>query len=218
MKDKQKEFFDTAYRTGSDIWTHIPYHDTALKMLPRLESKSMILDLGAGRGIFAYKLMSLGYRVLGIDYSKEIVSRVNKDIQERGFLERARFIVGDVREIPFTDQGFIGVTDIGVLQHLPEEDWETYVKEVSRVLKKGGYFLNVSLSRETVKFLDWAPKTSPTGAFEKFDVQYYFFTKEELQKLFGTAFTIENQIVRFFETRSDPDDAVGLVFTLCRKK
>jgi 2-polyprenyl-3-methyl-5-hydroxy-6-metoxy-1,4-benzoquinol methylase len=67
----QHEYFDTAYRTGSDIWTHIAYHQIALDMLPTIPADSIILDVGSGRGVWAFKLIDRGFRVIGLDYVSE---------------------------------------------------------------------------------------------------------------------------------------------------
>jgi SAM-dependent methyltransferase len=77
----QHEYFDLAYRTGSDIWTHIPYHNLALTMLPPIPADSIVLDVGSGRGLWAFKLIDHGFRVIGLDYIQSIVDRVNADIK-----------------------------------------------------------------------------------------------------------------------------------------
>ena len=82
----QKQYFQFAYQTGSDIWTHIPYRHKAEQMLPPMELDATILDIGAGRGLWAAKLVGLGYRVLGIDYIESIVEKVNARIKEDGYI------------------------------------------------------------------------------------------------------------------------------------
>jgi ubiquinone/menaquinone biosynthesis C-methylase UbiE len=218
MSDSHKEYFATAYRTGSDIWSHVPYQRAALQMLPELSRDALVLDVGSGRGLWVLKLVKLGYRVLGIDYEEGIVKRANQTIKEEKIQKKARFVVGDVRDINFTDNGFDMVTDIGLLQHLKKEDWKTYVDEIYRVLKSGGYFLNISLSRRTTRFLDWQPEHAEDGYFEKFGLGYYFFTEAELDNIFSHHFVQVKQQIRFFDTRSDPEDGVALIFTLLKKK
>lgn len=218
MNDAHKDYFETAYRTGSDIWTHLPYQPVALSMMPRLQNNAMVLDVGSGRGVWVRKLVSLGLRVIGIDYAQEAVNTANEDLKYEEIQKNARFVLGDVRDIPFADASFDAVTDIGLLQHLHEEDWSTYAAELSRVLKKDGYVLSVTLSRETTRFLEHNPKTAPTGKFEKFGLNYYFFTEEELNEVMKSHFVVVRQQVRFFDTRTDPDDGVAMIFTLFQKK
>ena len=214
----QKQYFQFAYQTGSDIWTHLPYRYKAEQMLPDMPEDALVLDIGAGRGLWAAKLVGLGYRVLGIDYVESIVEKVNVRIKEEGYADRARFIVGDALDIPFVDDGFDMVTDIGTLQHIKEQDWSEYVKEIHRVLKYGGYYLKISLSRKTPQFMGWTPRNSSDGNFTKFGVHYHFFTETEIEKLFNNHFTIIDQQFETYESKSDPGDSVTLVFTLMQKK
>ncbi len=217
--EKQKNYFEIAYRTGSDIWTHIPYQVKALEMLPHLEQNNLVLDVGSGRGLWAMKLASLGYRVLGIDYITNIVESVNTEIKLNKLSEQVRFSVGDVRDIPFTDNAFNLVTDIGVLQHLEPADWPVYMRELNRVVMDNGYVLSVTLSKETDRFMGFSPKQSGDGNFEKFGVSYYFFSNDEIAGLFSYGnFTLINQVVEFYDARTDPGDRIALVFSLFQKR
>ncbi|MFT7328218.1 MAG: ubiquinone/menaquinone biosynthesis C-methylase UbiE [Crocinitomicaceae bacterium] len=214
----QKQYFQFAYQTGSDIWTHIPYRYKAEQMLPPMNPDTLILDIGAGRGLWAAKLVGLGYRVLGIDYVESIVEKVNGRIQEEGYSDRARFMLGNALEIPFVDNGFDMATDIGTFQHLKHAEWPMYVKEIYRVLKDNAYFLKVSLSKKTPQFLGWNPQLDEAGDFSKFGVYYHFFTEKEIEDTFGKHFTILDQQFETYNSQSDPNDSVVLVFTLMQKK
>jgi ubiquinone/menaquinone biosynthesis C-methylase UbiE len=213
--DAQKNYFEIAYRTGSDVWTHLPYHQIALKMMPPLPADSFILDLGVGRGIWLNKLVQEGYRVIGLDYIPDVIKFGNRDIKLNGNDAKARFIHGDVRDIPLADHTFDAVTDIGVLQHLGQNDWSQYISEIKRVLKPEGYLLNVSFSKETPRFLGFKPKVSETSSFEKFDVSYYFFSEQEVGNLFAQyGFALVDQRVENFDAKTDPGDSISLVFSL----
>ena len=217
--DAQKNYFEIAYRTGSDVWTHVPYHKSALRMMPPLPKDSFVLDVGAGRGVWLMKLVSEGYRVIGIDYVNDAVRLGNRDIKLHNVVDKARFILGDVRDIPLADQTFDAVTDIGVLQHLDMHDWNQYVAELRRVTKPGGYVLNVSLSKETPQFLGFKPKNREESLFEKFGVSYYFFTNAEVRELFAQqGFVLLEQRIETFDAKTDPSDSLSLVFSLFKLK
>lgn len=216
--DAQKDFFEIAYRTGSDVWTHIPYHSTALRMVPALPKDSFVLDIGVGRGLWLHKLVAEGYRVIGLDYISDIAKKGNADLKLEGLGDRARFIHGDVLDIPFADHTFDLVTDIGVLQHLTHGQWNQYMSEIIRVARQDGYVLNVSLSKETLRFLGFSPKHSAEASFEKFDVSYYFFTNAELNELFGShGLSLIDQRIEYFDAKTDPGDSIALVFSLYKK-
>lgn len=213
--DAQKNYFEIAYRTGSDVWTHMPYHQTAMKMMPPLPADSFILDVGVGRGLWLNKLVKEGYRVIGLDYVADIVKLGNRDLKLHSLADKARFIQGDVRDIPLADGTFDAITDIGVLQHLDQNDWNQYISEMKRVLKPSGYVLNVSLSKETPRFLGFKPKLSSESAFEKFGVSYYFFSSDEIRDLFAPhGFALLEQRTESFEAKTDPGDSLSLVFSL----
>ncbi len=213
--DAQKNYFEIAYRTGSDVWTHIPYHQIALHMMPPLPKDSFVLDVGAGRGVWLMKLVNEGYRVIGIDYVNDAIRLGNRDIKLHNVADKARFVHGDVRDIPLADQTFDAVTDIGVLQHLDRNDWFQYINEVKRVLKSGGYLLNVSLSKETPRFLGFKPKNAADSSFEKFGVSYYFFGNQEIEGLFAqNGFVLLEQRIENFDAKTDPGDSLALVFSL----
>lgn len=211
----QRNYFEIAYRTGSDVWTHIPYHHIAMQVLPPLAPDAMVLDLGAGRGLWISKLVADGNRAIGLEYIPEMVRKGNQDIKLHGFADRARFIEGDVRDIPLVDQSFDAVTDIGTVQHLDPVDWNQYASEIRRVVKPGGYVMTVVLSKETPRFLGFFPKKSIDSQFEKFNVSYYFFTKEEMNGLFESRnMVLVDQRVEYFDARTDPGDQIALLFSL----
>lgn len=216
--ETQKQYFQFAYQTGSDIWSHIPYQNKAEQMLPPIEKDSLVLDIGAGRGLWAMKLVEYNFKVLGIDYISSIVEKVNQRIADEGYQDRARFMVGDALDIPFIDHGFDMVTDIGTLQHITSGNWSHYNKEIIRVLKPHGYFLNVSLSKKTKHFLGWNPRTDTRGDYSKFGVHYHFFDESELTSIFANDFNIIDQQFESYDSHSDPRDNIVLVFTLMQKK
>jgi SAM-dependent methyltransferase len=91
-----------------------------------------ILEGGCGNGINVASLYNSGYKVIGIDYAENTVKTLNKYIPELDIR------LGDVRNLTFNDNYFIGYWSLGVIEHF----WEGYdliAKEMSRVLKNGGY-------------------------------------------------------------------------------
>jgi len=214
----QKKYFEQAYRTGSDIWSHVPYHDTAFSLMPELAPDSTVLDLGAGRGIWAQKLIESGLRVIGVDYIRGIVDRVNEDAKESGISEKLYYIEADVLDLPFQDECFTCITDIGVFQHIHTDQWIRYIEELYRVLAPEGYFVNVSLSKRTPQFLGWRPYAVEDFQFEKFGVYYSFFHETDIETLFGAHFDIEEQKTEMYPMKTDPADKIALVFTRMKKK
>ncbi len=210
---KHKEFFETAYRTGSDLWTHLPLKNRGELLMEKLPKNSLILDAGSGRGLFAKKLVEAGYNVIGLDFESNIVRKSNEDVLHWGLEGRLKFVEGSVLDIPFTDSSFDGVCDFGLMENLFEEDWEQYASEISRILKPGGYYLNTSLSSETQKFFEFFPKASNGGGFIKYDVHYHFFNKDEMKKIFNHDLTPIEQNIKLIEKPNH----IALLETLFQK-
>lgn len=188
-----KKYFEIAYKNGADIWTHLPMESKGQKLTENLKTGSFILDVGSGRGIFAKQLADAGYKVIGIDFEKNIVEKSNSHIKDWGLEGKLKFMEADVLDIPFADQSFDGVCDFGLLENLYPEDWAKYSEEIHRVLKTGGFYLNLSLSRETQRFFEFNPKSSESGEFQKYGVHYHFFEKEEIAKIFENKLKIISQ-------------------------
>lgn len=212
--DSHKNYFETAYRTGTDIWSQIPYAQKGGLLLEKLSSGAMILDIGSGRGTFAFHLAKLGFKVIGLEYVKQIVEVANAEVKNLGLQGKVAFMHGNALEIPLADASFDAVTDFGLLHHLHNEDYEKYKNEVNRVLKPGGYYLNVSLSKQTKTFFEFSPKASADGEFEKEGLHYKFFSDEEIANIFESNFKIISQKV---ETIPDHNNW-SYISTLLQKK
>lgn len=209
-----KEYFETAYRTGSDIWTHIPAKERGEMLTNELSRGALILDVGSGRGLFAKQLAENGYSVIGIDFEPNIVKRANEEIKNWNLQGKLRFVEGDALDIPFTDESFDGVYSFGLMENLYKDDWTKYASEIIRVLRPGGFYLNVSMSRETQQFLGFNPKGSDSGDFERYGIHYHFFNKEEVEGIFASQLQLIEQKIESVDT----PDQISLLASLFRKK
>lgn len=197
--NEHKNYFNTAYKTGSDIWTHFPIQVKGIKFIEKLSSGSFILEIGSGRGLFAKQLAEAGFRVVGIDFESEIVAKTNEEVKNWGLSGKLKFMVGEALHLPFPDAGFDGVCAIGLMENIHAEDWPQYANEVNRVLKPGGFYLNISFSRKTQKFLNLSPINLPNGELQIADVHYHFFEKDEMKNIFEKKLTLISQEVKFLK-------------------
>lgn len=102
-----------------------------LELLGNIKEKK-ILDFGCGTGIYAKILSNKCAKVKGFDISPkmlEIAKRNNLDLD---------FRLGSGYKIPFKEK-FDVVNSSLVVHYL--DNWDKMLKEVKRVLKKGGYFV-----------------------------------------------------------------------------
>ena len=111
-----------------------------------------ILDLACGRGRHSIYLNMKGYDVTGLDMSKTSVLEASKSINSK-----LRFMVGDMRSIPFDgqfDYVFNLFTSFGYFNQ--EEDHLKTLESIRGALKPGGVFVldffnSVKLTRELVE-------------------------------------------------------------------
>ena len=112
---------------------------------------SKILDIGCGGGRnierFATQISKNG-RVVGVDYSKVSVEKsikLNQKFIDEGIVN---VLEASVSDMPFYDETFDIVTGFETIYFWP--DFVNDLKEVNRVLKKGGlvFFCNEAVYRE----------------------------------------------------------------------
>lgn len=99
---------------------------------------SRILDIGCGLGREAFALHDLGFEVVGIDISKEVISRVKQLSADKGY--KILFSEYDGEHLDFPDNSFdvvlIWAQTLGLLYG--DELKSRYLSKCKRVLKTGG--------------------------------------------------------------------------------
>ena len=106
---EHKNYFEIAYRTGSDIWTNLSIKNRGKMLMKELPKESMVLDVGSGRGLFAKQLAESGFSVIGLDFEGNIVKKTNEEIKNWGLSGKLKFVEGSALDIPFIDNSFDGV-------------------------------------------------------------------------------------------------------------
>jgi ubiquinone/menaquinone biosynthesis C-methylase UbiE len=131
-------------REGYDRWAST--YDTMGNWLLDLEEPEVdralgdiegldLLDVGAGTGRHAIRLAERGARVVGVDFSEEMLGKAN---QKPG-AGRVRWLVHDVaRPLPFEARSFDRVLSALVLEHIPVDELAPFFRELGRVARDGG--------------------------------------------------------------------------------
>lgn len=99
------------------------------------------LEVGCGNGATS-KHIADKYRVniTGVDVDPE---QVQLAVENTGDIPNVRFSEADATNLPFQDKEFDIILSHNVLHHIPK--WLDTLKEVTRVLNTGGYFIYVDV-------------------------------------------------------------------------
>jgi SAM-dependent methyltransferase len=119
-----------AHEKNWDLWLAINFIKT------ELPKSAAILDAGARWSPILRRLEDLGYQNL---WACDLKSSVRETLQRFVRRSKIRFLQSDLTKTPFPDQTFAAVTCVSVIEHGVEP--EDYFREMSRILKPGGYLI-----------------------------------------------------------------------------
>jgi len=112
--------------------TSKPCYDYVLSEL-LVTVDTSILDIGCGSGFFCKLAYDQGAKVQGIDASTELMEKACERVPD------ARFVVGEMEELPYEDEAFDVVTAFNSFQYAANT--ANAINEAKRVLKEGGYLV-----------------------------------------------------------------------------
>lgn len=115
---------------------------------------STILDIGCGNGFLLEVLRGKrpDSKLTGLEYTPEMVAIA----QQRG-VARCDIVQGDVRELPFAAGTWdVVVTERCIINVMDRDHQANSLREVARVLKKGGHFLCIEAFEDSLDELNAA--------------------------------------------------------------
>ena len=101
--------------------------------------KGKALDICCGAGTNTVYIASKGFETTGIDISPKAIEIAKEKARKAGV--KIRFIAGNALHLPFNDEEFDFIFDMGCFHHILPEDRELFIKGVHRTLKTGGKYL-----------------------------------------------------------------------------
>lgn len=212
IRNKSKDSF------GDTKWVYNPENDKKsmiLNWFSKLPKGSKILEAGCGTGNYVISLAKMGHKPIGLEIDRERVKIAKNYMKKYGLNEKIIF-EGNLTKIPFKDEEFDAIFCHGVIEHIP--DSEVAVKEMTRVLKRGGHamisvpnrYTSFTLSKVLLQAFDRIFKTRLWNVgYEKSFSQWRFknmisrhlkiveFRKREVQP--GTTFPIYGKILRVLD-------------------
>lgn len=99
-----------------------------------------LLELGCGAGNYVLHLANRGWNAVGIDFSPSAIEWARERVARR-----ARFVLGDVRALPFVSSAFDRVFDGHCWHCVLGQDRPGFLQEAYRVLRPGGIFTGATM-------------------------------------------------------------------------
>jgi ubiquinone/menaquinone biosynthesis C-methylase UbiE len=90
------------------------------------------LDLGCGVGSFHPYVRGMFNRYCGVDVSAKSIE------QAKAAKRDIEYSAHDGARIPYADRSFDFVSAICVMHHVPPSDWQSFMREMRRVIRPGG--------------------------------------------------------------------------------
>ena len=167
-----------------DAYPHNPDPPLVDRLRPIPAKLRLALDIGCGHGRHLCLLASMGWRIVGLDWSTVALEHAKRTVEASG--RYARFVAADFRHLPFDKPAFSLVIATRVLNHGFLLDFKCALTEIKRVLLAGGSAII------SVPTLNNAPLTS-AGSWEESGtlvlssgieagIPHHFFSEEEIQE------------------------------------
>lgn len=198
LVEQVKKRFNELYKAQVTPWVFkkIPKPiEEFTKFLKNYPEKKSLLDIGCGNGWISLYLASKGINVVGIDSSKIAIEDANS-AKNKSKTKKVKFEVADFLKFS-TKRNFDIVVDRGLFHHIPKTEWKKYMSQLSKLLRENGLFY-----LEVFSYNKKGKTSSYKSKDKRNDYWTYnsFFSKESIQKMFSSKFSIE----RIIHNRNQP--------------
>lgn len=168
----------TTFKDNFQQWLFNHYH---------FQAKDKVLEIGCGTGTLWLEnkdKIPKDIEIILSDVSKEMIKTSKENLS--GFSMIKKFLIADCYQLPFADNSFDIVIINHVLMYL--EDVDNALKEIHRILKKGGRIYCSTIARDMMKDRDdLITKFDPRISYNQ-SILYQRFGyengKEKLEKYF----------------------------------
>lgn len=148
---KDKEIFEKIYEKPGAIWTRTKPPQELIELIESGKIKPCkALDIGCGEGFYSIYLALKGFDVIGIDLSEKAIQYAKENAAKQGV--NVCFMQMEIASLEKLKEKFDFILEWGVLHHIMPLQRQKYVKDVSRILNKGGKYLSVCFNEQSLEF------------------------------------------------------------------
>lgn len=166
--NKSVQYYDDWIRKA------VPGYDDLFSVAKELipfgpEETIQVLDLGAGTGLFSHQVLEKcpAVRFVLYDIAGKMLDVARERFRE--FPDRFRYVAADYRDLSGAGSFDLVISSLSI-HHLNDLEKRDLFREVYRVLRKPGIFLNIDLIKGPTPYLeelycaDWYDKMRRAGA------------------------------------------------------
>lgn len=181
-----KRFYDEDLKIA-DAETREGYEKVEETLSKIVKPKEIILDVGCGVGRWSVLMAEKGALVVSIDQSREMLQKCRERSLIHDLSSKVIQLQINAMKLPFLNDFFDGVTLNWIIAHIPIPKNEDFMKEVSRVVKPGGWLiLSDSYWREQEGGKEQLQIREASG--KKFEIYKYYYSPDEIKKLIEKTF------------------------------
>ena len=104
------------------------------KFISYFQKNDLVLDVGCGSGVKTKCLISKGLKIIGIDFSENLIKIAKREVPNGDFQ------VLDIWKIDEIKEKFDGIFAQASLLHIPKKDIVSLLQKIDQKLKPSGYF------------------------------------------------------------------------------
>ncbi|KAJ5072591.1 s-adenosyl-l-methionine-dependent methyltransferases superfamily protein [Anaeramoeba ignava] len=144
---EEQNYWNKRYETEREFDWYMDFETLYPFIRTTLNPNDKILNIGCGNSSFAFDMLQYDYKfVTNIDISDVVINKMKDKYKKYPSLE---FFVQDTRKLTFSDSSFETIIDKGTLDTLicgkeGDDDVDSMMKEIYRILKPGGKFILLS--------------------------------------------------------------------------
>ena len=168
----------------------IEHYQRYLGVRERVRGK-VVLDAACGEGYGSDLIASTAERVTGLDIDAETVERARETYKGR---KNLRFLQGSIEKIPLENASVDAVVSFETIEHVPEAVQQSFLEEISRVLRPDGFLIMSTPNKKIYSDLNHYKNEFHIKEFYKDEFLAFLGQKFKHVKLYNQAFRVVSMI------------------------